>query len=214
VQPHEKVSTKGLVHVGRYTYGAERMTVINWDETTALRIGNFCSIAKGVRVLLGGDHRVDWVTTFPFGHLHEDVFPSGRLNGRSGHPASSGDVTVRNDCWIGSGATLLSGATLSDGSVLGASAVLAGPTEPYGIYVGNPARLVRKRFPEATIAALLEIRWWDWPDELIDRAVPLLQSEPTSDRLEALRAIRSQTRWDVDEGESRDPSIWGQCPET
>lgn len=186
---HGAGPTGGLVEVGRYTYGAERMTVVHWDETTVLRIGAFCSIAKGVQVLLGGDHRVDWVTTFPFGHLHPDAFPNGRIYGRSGHPVSRGDVTVGNDCWIGSGATLLSGATLSDGAVLGAKAVLAGPTEPFGIYAGNPARLVRKRFPQATIDALLEIRWWEWPDERIDRAVPLLQSGPSPAHLEELRAI-------------------------
>ncbi len=165
-----------------------------WDDSTYLRVGSFCSIADAVRVLLGRNHRQDWITTYPFGHVRKDVFPLGSVYGRTGHPASRGDVVVGNDCWIGHGALLLSGGRLSDGAVLGARSVLAGPTEPYGVYVGNPAKLVRKRFSDTVIEELLRIRWWEWPDDLINEAVPLLQREPTPDRLEQLGRIARANR--------------------
>lgn len=106
-------------------------------------MGSFCSIAR-THVILGGNHRADWMTTFPFGHIHQGSFPSGAVHGLEGHPAASSDAVIGNDCWIGHEALLLSGGELADGAVLGARAVLAGPTEPFGIYVGNPAKLVRK----------------------------------------------------------------------
>lgn len=178
-----------IIYEGRHTYGLEHLIVHRWDDSTYLRVGSFCSIADAVRVLLGGNHRLDWMTTYPFGHVRKDVFPLGSVHGRTGHPASRGDVVVGNDCWIGHGALLLSGSPLSDGAVLGARSVLAGPTEPYGVYVGNPAKLSRKRFPDTVIEELLEIRWWEWPDDLINEAVPLLKSEPTPILLEKLEQI-------------------------
>lgn len=162
----------------------------HWDESSEIHVGSFCSIAR-THVLLGGNHRVDWFTTYPFGHLRRDEFPNGSTHGALGHPAKSDDVVIGNDCWVGHDAMLLSGARLEDGAVLGARAVLAGRAEAYGVYVGNPARLVKKRFDDEIIGELLRIRWWEWPDEEIDRVVPILQSVPTVDLLDVLRQTRS-----------------------
>ena len=62
---------------------------------------------------------------------------------------------------------ILSGVTIGDGAVVGAAAVVSRDVRPYAITVGNPAREVRRRFPDTIVEALLRIRWWDWPDDFI-----------------------------------------------
>jgi hypothetical protein len=93
-----------------------------------------------------------------------------------GHPTSRGDINVGNDVWIGRNATILSGVSIGDGAVVGGSAVVSRDIPPYGIAVGNPATVVKKRFSDNQIAALLRIKWWDWPDELIIERVSALCS--------------------------------------
>ena len=95
----------------------------------------------------------------------------------SGAPErSKGDVRIGSDVWIGAEATVLSGVTIGDGAVIGARAVVARDVPPYGIVVGNPARLVRLRFSEDLVGELLAIRWWDFDDARILELLPLLNS--------------------------------------
>lgn len=159
--------------IGRQTYGD--VIIEQYDDRTRLRIGSFCSIARGVTILVGGEHRPDWVTTYPFN------FTDARFEHLSGHPATKGDVTIGSDVWIGRGAIILSGVTVGDGAVIAAGSVVVKNVPPYAIVGGNPARLIRMRFDAATIDELLQIRWWDWDDTRIARAVPLLQSGAIQD---------------------------------
>ncbi len=160
-----------LFEVGDYTYGHPK--VLFWDDSSHLHIGRFCSITDGVTILLGGNHRTDWVTTYPFNVLSEP-FPNAAAI--IGHPATKGDIWIGNDVWIGRGATILSGVRIGDGAVLGTNALIARDVEPYAVVVGNPGRTVKKRFDEQTIKALLEIRWWDWDEEKINQEVGFLCS--------------------------------------
>jgi len=155
--------------VGEYTYGIPTVLYPDGD----LRIGRFCSIADNVTVFLGGDHHLDWISLYPFDPKH----PSWR-QARRGSPClvSKGDVTIGNDVWIGSGATIMPGVTIGDGAAIGAGSVVTRDVEPYTIIAGNPARPIRKRFSEADIGRLLEIRWWDWPENRIRRSIPVLCS--------------------------------------
>ncbi|HEX5127349.1 MAG TPA: CatB-related O-acetyltransferase, partial [Rhodocyclaceae bacterium] len=122
--------------IGRGTYGDD-LLVRNWNEGTTLRIGNYCSIAAGVKIYLGGEHRTDWVTTYPFSALWPEAAHI------EGHPRSKGDVTIGNDVWIGTEAMILSGVTIGDGAVIGARAVVSRDVPPYAIVAGNPASVVR-----------------------------------------------------------------------
>jgi len=158
--------------VGRCTYGEPN--VYRWGEASTLKVGAFCSFADDISIYLGGDHRVDWITTYPFTHFRKSA------KHIEGHPHTKGDVKIGNDVWIGNGVTILSGVTIGDGAVIGAYAVVAKDVPPYTIMVGNPATPVRKRFSDDEIATLERIAWWRWPDSLIDEAMPLLLSSDIS----------------------------------
>lgn len=154
---------------GKYTYGSP--TVL-WQHNDAnLFVGNFCSIAGGVIIYLGGNHRTDWVTTYPFGHIHQDTFTT--YNG-SGHPSTKGDVIIGNDVWIGNNVTIMSGVTIGDGAVIATNSHVVTHIEPYSLVGGNPAKRIKYRFSQEQIEKLLQIKWWDWDDEKINKFVPLL----------------------------------------
>lgn len=157
-----------MYEVGRGTYGEP--IIRHWGEPTTLKVGAFCSIARNVTIFLGGEHRTDWITTYPFSVFRESA------RHIPGHPASRGDVVIGNDVWIGAGATILSGVKVGNGAVIGACAVVAKDVPPYGIVVGNPGRLIRFRFSEEERAMLESIAWWNWSDARIDRAMPILLS--------------------------------------
>src|SRR5208282_2533764 len=170
------------VSVGEHTYGNPE--ILHWGEPARLTIGKFCSIGRQVVILLGGNHRSDWITTYPF----PDPILSTKWPGASeirGHPATKGDVYVGNDVWIGYGATILSGTRIGDGAVIGARAVVSNDVPPYTIVVGNPAKPVKKRFSDPQIADLLRIKWWDWPTEKIRLNLGLLCSSD----VEALKRL-------------------------
>ncbi len=157
--------------IGDHTYGKPR--VFNWREGTRLFIGKYCSIAGGATVFLGGNHRPDWVTTYPFSAIF-DTWPEAK--GIKGHPQSKGDVRIENDVWLGANATIMSGVTVGNGAVVAACAVVTKNVPPYAILGGNPARIIRYRFNEKTIKRLQEIRWWDWPEINIRKFMPVLLS--------------------------------------
>ena len=169
----DALQQSGLVTVGKHTYGFPN--VYTWDEKTRLTIGRFCSMAEGVTFLLGGEHRLDWITTYPFSAMGK------AWNGAEsipGHPASKGDIVVGNDVWIGHGALILSGVRIGDGAVIGAGSVVNKNVDDYAIVAGNPARFIRFRFDEDLRLKLKQLSWWDWPDEKISKNLQELMSSP------------------------------------
>jgi virginiamycin A acetyltransferase len=129
-----------------------------------LVIGRFCMIATGVRFLMnGGNHDARGVSAYPFG-----AFPGWR-----GAPPPEGelrgDTVLGHDVWVGAHATILPGVAIGSGAIIGAGSVVTRAVRPYAVVAGNPAREIRRRFDDATVAALLDIAWWDWPAEKIER---------------------------------------------
>lgn len=157
--------------IGNHTYGEP--TILQFDQTTRLIIGRFCSLSDQVTIILGGNHRSDWVTTYPFTAFPEQWPEAAAIQG---HPASKGDIIIGHDVWIGYGATILSGVTIGSGAVIGAQAVVSSNVAPYTIMAGNPAREVKKRFDDPTIGRLLQLAWWDWPELKIRAHLPCLCS--------------------------------------
>jgi len=139
-----------------------------------LIIGSFCSIGSGASFIMAGNqgHRYDWISTFPFYYMPEVEVFEGSQNGY----LSSGDTIIGNDVWIGAEAMIMPGIKIGDGAVIGSRALVTKNVEPYSIIGGNPAKLIRKRFPEDEISLLLEMKWWDWEDDLLKNAMPILCS--------------------------------------
>lgn len=177
---------KSNISLGRFSYGFENVNVRQWGEGASLKIGQFCSIADNINIFLGGNHRIDWITTFPFGHIFQE-----ELGGQDiiGHPATKGDVTIGNDVWIGSGATILSGINIGDGAVISANATVVKNVQPYQIVAGNPATLIRKRFDDEIIQLLLMLRWWDLEVLEIKKIILLLSTTPNIDVINNLIKI-------------------------
>ena len=96
------ISTDSRVSVGCFTYGSPRLML--WQEDERISIGKYCSIAEKVTIFGGGEHRSDWVTTFPI----RKAFNLDRA-GKDGHPTTKGPTVIGNDVWLGYGSTVLSG---------------------------------------------------------------------------------------------------------
>ena len=157
-----------LLSMGQGSYGNPE--VLSWGEGTCAIVGKYCSIAPGVTLMLGGEHRVDWVTTYPFSAL----WPEAKHI--QGHPKTKGNILIGNDVWIGKDALILSGVTVGDGAVIAAKAVVAKNVPPYAIVGGNPARIIRYRFEPEIVQKLLKAAWWDWPMSEIKQVLPFLLS--------------------------------------
>ncbi|NBI66763.1 antibiotic acetyltransferase [Pseudoflavonifractor sp. 60] len=140
-----------------------------------LVIGKFCSIACGAKFIFNSaNHTQRSLSTYIFPVLFEewdlDVarIPEAWDN--------RGDIVVGSDVWIGYEAVILSGVTIGDGAIVGARAVVTKDVPPYTIVGGVPAKPIRKRFSEEDIAQLLELHWWDWPQEKIAASINAIQS--------------------------------------
>lgn len=174
--------------VGRYSYGVPKIR--DYGEFGALKIGAFCSFAPDVFILIGGNHRINWVSTYPFTAADKkwDYYPNKSFS------FGKGDIIIGNDVWMGTNATILSGITIGDGAVIGAFAVVTKNVPPYAVAVGNPAEVKKYRFSEDIIKELLEIKWWDWDDEKIKKYLPLICSDKIEEFIKAVKEERNKVK--------------------
>jgi acetyltransferase-like isoleucine patch superfamily enzyme len=178
----------GRVVIGPHSYGTFRVR-IGKGERGRVQIGDYCSIAQGVEFSLGGNHRVDWVSTYPF-----RVILGMEGAWTDGHPRPEGEIVVGNDVWIGAEALILPGVTIGDGAVIAGRAVVTRDVAPYAIVGGVPAREIRRRFSDEQIKGLLELQWWSWPEEVVRAHVDLLSSPDVDGLIAAGRARQSARR--------------------
>lgn len=170
-----------MITAGDHTYGD--ITVLDYGHTERkVTVGRYCSVAEGVTVMLGGNHRYDWVTTYPFSGMREKYPEAAHIEG---HPRSNGDVQIGSDVWLGRCSVVLSGVTIGDGAVVGAYAVVTRDVPPYAIVGGNPAEIIRYRFSREHIERLLQVAWWNWPEEKVREMIPLLASGAVGEFLRA-----------------------------
>ncbi|MBE5961285.1 MAG: CatB-related O-acetyltransferase [Lachnospiraceae bacterium] len=140
-----------------------------------LIIGKFCSIACGARFLFNSaNHTKKSLSTYPFPIFFEEW----GLNGRDVAKAwdNKGDIVIGNDVWIGYEAVIMAGVTIGDGAIIGTRALVTKDVPPYTIVGGMPAKPIRKRFDDQTISTLLDLKWWDWPEDRIARNIEAIQS--------------------------------------
>lgn len=145
---------------------------INGDR---LIIGKFCSIACGVKFLFNsGNHKMSPLSTYTFPLFFEEWgLEKDKVTEAWDH---KGDIVIGNDVWIGYEAVILSGVSIGDGAVIGCRAVVTRDVPPYTVVGGVPAKPIRKRFDENAIEELLEIKWWDWPEEKIAERITAIQN--------------------------------------
>ena len=161
------------ITVGTGTYATAAPVLQPYHAGNRIVIGKYCSFAHNVTVFAGGNHPLHSVTTHPL------MLYLGQASYTDWSAACGDDravTVIGSDVWIGDGAMILSGVSVGDGAVIGARSTVAVDIPPYTIVAGNPAQVLRKRFSEAQIAALLEIRWWDWPRERVALTAPHLCS--------------------------------------
>lgn len=145
---------------------------INHDK---LQIGKFCSIACGVKFLFNSaNHVLSSLSTYPFPLFFEEWGLEKKDVTKAWD--NKGDIVIGNDVWIGYEAVILAGVTIGDGAIIGTRAVVTKDVPPYTIVGGIPAKPIKKRYPEETISALLEIQWWNWSEERIARNIGAIQS--------------------------------------
>ncbi len=169
--------------IGDYTYyddpvdptGFEKNNILfNYPEFgDKLIIGKFCAIASGTKFIMGpANHRIDSLTTYPF-HVFGGVWEENTPEHLSQLPFK-GDIVIGNDVWIGRESVVMPGVKIGDGSIVGACSVVTKDFPPYSVIGGNPAKRIKKRFPESLIALLLELKWWDFAPEKLADFLPVL----------------------------------------
>lgn len=182
----KNVITDPAITVGDYTMyndfvndpvGFEKNNVlyhypINRDR---LIIGKFCSIACGAKFLFNSaNHTLSSLSTYPFPLFFEEWGLEKRNVAESWD--NKGDIVLGNDVWIGYEAVIMAGVTIGDGAIIGARAVVTKDVPPYTVAGGIPAKPIKKRYPVETIAALSELKWWDWPENRIAQNLHAIQA--------------------------------------
>ncbi|MBI5024580.1 MAG: CatB-related O-acetyltransferase [Candidatus Omnitrophica bacterium] len=183
------------ITVGRHTYGINQDTVLRAPSLNppSVSVGNFCSIASGLIILANADHPTNLPSTYPFMTL---LFSSKKIFRKAGYSnfdvVSRGAVVIGHDVWIGQNVIILSGVTIGIGAVIGAGSVVTKNIPPYAIAVGNPAQVIRYRFPPEIIDQMLNSEWWLLSDEQLRTLEPFLYNTDISAFLDQIRQVRSQ----------------------
>jgi virginiamycin A acetyltransferase len=169
------------IQIGDYTYLNDfrlpvddvRQLLIPYMHPAApekLIIGKFVQIAHGVSIITSSaNHQMDGFSTFPFAIFGEPWSSSYQANW-----PNKGDTLIGNDVWIGHEALIMPAISIGDGAIIASRSVVTKDIPPYSIVAGNPAKIIRRRFDEQTIARLLQIQWWNWPIEKINKSISII----------------------------------------
>jgi virginiamycin A acetyltransferase len=160
--------------IGDYTYYDDPEDSENFERNVLyhypfigdkLIIGKFCAIARGAKFIMNGaNHKISGISTYPFqifGNGWEKVMPA------PGDMPYKGDTVIGNDVWIGYDVLVMPGVHIGDGAIISSRSVVVRDVPAYSVVGGNPATVLKQRFPDEVITDLLDIAWWDWPIEKI-----------------------------------------------
>lgn len=168
--------------IGDYSYGGMQFTAVNCV------IGKYTSISWNVSIG-GANHDYSKVTTHAF--LYNPNF--GFLNEKKElYNRFTDNCIIGNDIWIGAGAQVLRGVSVGDGSVIAAGAIVTKDVPPYSIVAGIPARVIKNRFEKKIVDRLLQIKWWEFPPDVIKDSIYLFNSSPTEELLSKLEKLKKE----------------------
>jgi virginiamycin A acetyltransferase len=159
--------------IGKHCYG--KIVVNGHHLLDEFIMGNFCSIGPKVEtVVKGWHHNLEWATTYPFA-----AFPEKWKNVKKIEHIGKTKryINIGSDVWIGRNAMIIGDVTIGDGAIIGANAVVSKDIPPYSVAVGNSIKVIKKRFSDKDIDFLLELKWWNWPDETIDKYLHIINSK-------------------------------------
>ena len=145
------------------------------------KIGRYTSIASNVETIIGNHPTRTFVSTHPaffskekqcgFSFVEDTIFEELTYADEEKH-----HVVIGNDVWIGQNAVILPGVHIGDGCIIGANSVVGSDIPPYSVVVGNPAKVVRKRFDDETIELLEKLEWWNKSEKQIQKLIPILSN--------------------------------------
>lgn len=168
-----------IVLIGKMSYGC--LDVTSWGHPDEfLKIGNYVSIASGVKFLLGGNHPYDCLSTYPF---------KVKLAGDIAEATTKGPVEVADDVWIGTNALILSGVKIGQGAIVAAGAVITKNVPPYAIVGGNPAKIIKYRFTEEIIEKLISIDFSKLDESKIVNHIDIIYKSLTLESFETITKI-------------------------
>ncbi len=151
------------IRVGTQSYGP--LNVYTWgSENEELIIGNYVSIASDVKFILGGNHRYDIFSTYPF---------KVKLGLEEIEAYSNGKIKICDDVWIGMNTTIMSGVTIGQGAIIAAGSVVTKDVEPYSIVGGNPCKLIKYRFDTDLINKIKNINMEELDSENIKNNIDI-----------------------------------------
>jgi phosphonate metabolism protein (transferase hexapeptide repeat family) len=162
------VGARTILHevtMGDYSY------VVNDAQITYTTIGKFCSIAAMTRIN-PGNHPMHRASQAHFIYRASAYFPGENDEAEFFEWRRAHSVHIGHDVWIGHGAIVLPGRSIGTGAVIAAGAVVTKDVPAYTIVAGNPAQIIRRRFPEDISDRLVELAWWDWDHETLRSALP------------------------------------------
>ena len=177
----KNIVTNPNIVVGDYTYYDDPEDTGNFERNVLyhfpfigdkLIIGKFCALARGVKFIMNGaNHKMSGISTYPF-----QIFGNGweKVTPADGELPYKGDTVIGNDVWIGYDVLIMPGVKIGDGAIISSRATVVADVAPYTVVGGNPAKVIRERFPAETAAALQAIAWWDWPIEHITEHLALI----------------------------------------
>jgi phosphonate metabolism protein (transferase hexapeptide repeat family) len=161
--------------------------VVNDAQITYTTIGKFCSIAAMTRIN-PGNHPMHRASQAHFSYRASAYFPGESDDAEFFAWRRSHHVHIGHDVWIGHGAVVLPGKNVGTGAVIAAGAIVTKDVPAYTIVGGNPARLIKRRFPENIAGRLAELAWWDWDHETLRRALPDFRKLAVEDFLDKYEA--------------------------
>lgn len=171
-----RVFNSKFIEVGKYSYGS--LNVFSYGaKNEYLSVGNFVSIASGVKFILGGNHNIYTFSTYPF---------KVKVMGDLKESSSKGPIVIEDDAWLGIDCIILSGVKIGQGAIIGAGSVVSKNIPPYAIAAGNPAKVIKFRFDTETIDKLMEFDFGGMDESFIKKKIDLLYKPLNDDILNDL----------------------------
>lgn len=194
---HNETYAKGFfpidkVSVGKKSYGD--LNIYHWEaDNEGLNIGSYVSIAPDVKFILGGNHRYDTISTYPF---------KVKLAKERKEAYSNGKITVCDDVWIGMNSIIMSGVTVGKGAVIAAGSVVVKDVPEYSIVGGNPARVIKYRFENEIINKLKKINLNELNEEYIVKNINLMYSSVSNEVIDKIIKDNKINQWRYDFNEN------------